>query len=36
MWNRILEGIAGSSAQKLILEGGILLGFVVTASLLMR
>jgi hypothetical protein len=49
VWNRILEGITGSSVEELILpakqwsswgrvlvEGGILLGFLATASWLVR
>jgi len=35
MWNRIMEGITGSLRQKLI-DAGILIGFLLTASLLMR
>jgi len=36
MWHRVLESITGSSPQKLILDIGILLGFLVTASLLVK
>ena len=35
MWNRILEGHSGSFRKKLI-DAGILLGFLVTASVLLR
>ena len=35
MWHRILESTSGSLREKLI-DAGILIGFLVTASLLMR
>jgi len=35
MWNRILESITGSLREKLI-DAGILIGLLVTASLLMK
>jgi len=36
MWNRLLESFVGSSPQQLIIDAGILLSFLLTASLLVK